>query len=652
MTATTDPTLATILPPDAPYLANLAALWSADAKLARAIEAIADTALATAVRVELARSGEPTIAILPAAESTGGAVYLHSRYQPAAEGKKLAAAVDVDEKLIFYCLGFGLGYHVEKLFDQAGDDAIFCIFEPRLAVLRAAFEQRDVSRLIASRRVMFFTTADKADLFTRLNPHTAAVNLGTATLEHAPSVQTSPDFFAHQKQWLDEFASLCRTSINTLILNGHRTAENIARNLGWYAALPGIGNLKDRFKGKPAIIVSAGPSLRKNKHLLPQAAGKAVVIAAQTTLKPLLEIGVEPDFVTSLDWSDICTRFFEDLPPALKTQLVAEPKATSKIFQMHPGPAALLGNDFADNLLHELRLDRPRLPAGATVAHLAFYLAEHLGCDPIIFVGQDLGFADGLAYVPGTGHDTAARAEYGRFYTPEMKQWEQIVRDRPILRRIPDVHGRPMYTEERLYAYLQQFERDFGASKSRVIDASEGGAMKRGTTVMTLADAISQFCTSPLGTTAPTAMPPRWDRVGECVASLKRRIDEARRIEQLSRQTLPLLKEVRDHLEDQPRVNRAIGRIDALRARMNDLGRTYDLIMQVTQVTELKRFQADLRISASKLTGLELQRKQVARDIDNCQAVGEAAAEFVRLVESVVVELNNYNQQANVKVAA
>ena len=63
--------------------------------------------------------------------------------------------------------------------------------------------------------------------------------------------------------------------------------------------------------------MSAGPSLRKNKHLLKDAQGKAVIIAVQTTLQPLLEMGVEPQFVTSLDYHDICTRFFEKLPQAV-----------------------------------------------------------------------------------------------------------------------------------------------------------------------------------------------------------------------------------------------------------------------------------------------------------------------------------------------
>src|SRR4030095_16884747 len=138
-------------------------------------------------------------------------------------------------------------------------------------------------------------------------------------------------------------------------------------------------------------------------------------------------------------------RFFEKLPDRLNTELVAEAKASSAVFGLYPGPLTLLGNDFADRLLRPLRAERARVRAGAPVAPLAFYLAEYLGCDPIIFVGQDLGFSDGLAYTPGTSYEDVWRPELGRFCTVEMRQWEHIARERPILRRIPDYQGRPMY---------------------------------------------------------------------------------------------------------------------------------------------------------------------------------------------------------------
>ncbi|HLL88842.1 MAG TPA: 6-hydroxymethylpterin diphosphokinase MptE-like protein, partial [Tepidisphaeraceae bacterium] len=542
----TDASRRYVLPAAAPYLANLAALWAVDAKLAKTLEATPDAAN---VRVEPSRAGPPTAAVTHG----GRAVHLHSRYQPLDEARKLVEGVDVATSLVVYVHGLGLGYHVERLFERTSDDAAIFVFEPDLSVLRAALSARDLSAVIASRRVAFFTDADKGELFTRLNQYTALVTAGVATVDHPPSVQLHPEFHAQVKRWLQEFADLSRTSINTLVLNGRRTAENIARNLAWYVAAPGIGRLKDRHKGQPAIIVSAGPSLRKNKHLLPAAAGKAVLIAAQTTLQPMLDLGVEPQYVTSLDYSDICTRFFERVPATVRTELVAEPKATSRIFAMHPGPIALLGNEFADQLLREMapQIDKPRLPAGATVAHLAFYLAEHLGCDPIIFVGQDLGFSDGLSYVPGTGHDDAARPEYGRFYTPEMRQWDMIARDRRILRQVPDYQGRPTYTEERLFAYLQQFERDFLKSASRVIDATEGGAAKRGATPMPLADAVVQFCRHPLDLPRRERPPLQWERVEQALACLSRRIDEAQRVERIATDTLPLLRGVRDHLDDQ-----------------------------------------------------------------------------------------------------
>jgi hypothetical protein len=360
-------------------------------------------------------------------------------------------------------------------------------------------------------------------------------------------------------------------------------------------------------------------------------------------------MGVEPHFVTSLDYHEICTRFFEKLPPTLRTELVAEPKANNAIFPMYPGPVSILGNDYADGLLAEMKGERERLRPGATVAHLAFYLAEHLGCDPIIFVGQDLGFSDGLCYAPGTSYEDVWRPELGRFCTVEMKQWEQIVRERFILRRVPDHEGRPMYTEERLFTYLQQFERDFLESKSTIIDATEGGAAKRGTEPMKLADALQRYCREPLNDAFTSHPGMAWHRVGECLASLQKRIDEAARIERISRDTLPLLEEIRDHIEDQPRVNRAIGRIDALRMKINDAGPCYDLILQLTQTTEIKRFEADRKISAGKLDPIEKQRRQVTRDLENVRGIAEAAAEFQQLMRRV---MDSLDRQAPAREAA
>jgi hypothetical protein len=633
MTASRDDSTRFILAEDAPYLANLAALWAADPALAAQIEAVAEPG---GYPTEPSRAGPPTVAVETA---DGRRIYLHSRFDPAAEAAKLIEPIDAGNRVAYYVLGFGLGYHVQALFERAGDEAIFCIFEADPRILRTAMEARDLSKMLASRRLLFFTSPDKSEILNRLSPHTALFSLGVELITHAASEQLAPAFYQQVSAWLEEFASYRQTSMNTLVLNSRRTAENIARNIGWYAASPSLSRLENCFKGNPAVVVSAGPSLRKNKHLLKDLQGRAVIIAVQTTLQPLLEMGIEPQFVTSLDYHEICTRFFEKLPPSLATELIAEPKANNAIFRMNPGPLSVVGNDFAEGLLREMKLKHSVIPPGATVAHLAYYLAEHIGCDPIIFVGQDLGFTDGLCYMPGTSYEDVWRPELSRFCTVEMKQWEQIVRERFILRRISDYQGRPMYTEERLFSYLQQFERDFLKTRTRIIDASEGGAAKAGSTPMPLAEARDRFCRQPLTAVAPPHPCLDWSRLPACIESLTKRKEEAIRIEQISEQTLPLLKEIRDHMDSQDRVNRAIAAVDALRARMNEVGACYDLVTQLTQPTELKRFEADRKINASRVSGVDKQRRQVERDIENVVGVMQAARDFQQLMDQVIAAL-------------
>jgi hypothetical protein len=632
MTASTDASQQ--IPATQPdMLANLAALWATEPRLAEAVEALDEDG---EYPTEPSRCGLPTVAV---STPDGRRVYLHSRHQPLDEAQRLIDPIEIEQKTTFHVLGLGLGYHLKLLFERASEEAIFCIFEPDLRMIRTALWHVDLSAAIRSNRLLWFWRGEKAEMFGRLAPHTAMISIGSQTVVHAPSLQLHERFFRSAQVWLEEFASFCRTSMNTLVFNSRKTAENISRNIGWYAATPNAARLADRYRNRPAVIVSAGPSLRKNQHLLKDLDQRAVLIAVQTTLRPLLDMGVTPHFVTSLDYHEICTRFFEKLPPSIRTELVAEPKATSLIFDMISAPVTLIGNDFAEGLVRELKLGKAGLTSGATVAHLAFYLAEHLGCDPIIFVGQDLGFADGLCYAPGTSYEDVWQPELSRFCSVEMKQWEQIVRDRPILRRIPDYRGRPMYTEERLFTYLHQFERDFAKSRARIIDATEGGALKRGATIMPLAEAIRQFCTQPLPQDQAHVPPLRWDLLEKCRQSILLRRDEAAQIERISIETLPLLEEIRDHLADQERVNRAIAAVDELRARMDTLGRTYDQVMQLSQRSELRRFERDRRLAAKRAKGTERQKDQIERDIENVRAVITAAAAFQNLMDEVAEQL-------------
>lgn len=606
---------------------NLSALWATDPSLALRIDQLHES---EEMDLLPTRSGHQTAWV-------GGKtrpILLASKYDPVDEAQQLVRSIP-DQCHELFVRGMGLGYHVEKL-NQSFPNATCWVFEPDVRVIRSAFRCVDLSQAILDHKVRLITELDKSRLFSEWTSHLAAISVGHHVVDHPPSLQLQTDFLQQAKQLLEEFLAFGKTTLNTLLVNSRRTCENLARNIPWYVANPGIGRLRNAMSGQPAIIVAAGPSLRKNKHLLPQAKGRAVLICVQTAFQQLLDTGVEPEFVTSLDYHDICAQFFQRVPRHVRTELVAEPKATPRIFDLNPGPLSLLGNSFIEQLLREMKLQRPGLASGATVAHLAYYLAEYLGCDPIIFVGQDLGFSDGLAYAPGTSYDDLWKPELSRYNTVEMMQWQRIVRDRAILRKVPDYRGGTTYTEERLYTYLQQFERDFAQSQRMIIDATEGGVAKRGTVVMSLQEALQRYCQRPLTRRIPSHPGLQWDRMAEVIQSLQNRRDEAEQIVGIGQQTLPILNQIRESLDDQNRVNQLIAKVDPLRLRVNQLAMTYDLITQLTQQSELERYAADRRIESAKLDGTEKQRRQIERDIINVRHMIRAAQTFVTLMDQCI----------------
>ena len=325
----------------------------------------------------------------------GRSIALASRYDPDAEAQKLADTVDLTQHAGIFVLGLGLGYHVAHIAAQLGPQCLMVVYEPDPAVLRAVFEKIDHTAWLASPNVFVVEhDIDTPGLLARVDRFAAMLTQGTVFVTHPPTRQLQPEALNRYSKQVTEVLAYCRTNVVTSLVNAARTCRNLTMNLPYYVGGAGTDELFETTKGYPAVCVGAGPSLAKNIDLLadPTMRDKVVVISAQTTLKPLLDRGIKPDFVTALDYHEISKRFYEGLPQLPDVTLVAEPQANPTILDNFPGPVRVPQHSFLDTLLGELATPRIPIKFGATVAHLSFYLAQHLGCDPIILIGQDLGF--------------------------------------------------------------------------------------------------------------------------------------------------------------------------------------------------------------------------------------------------------------------
>lgn len=629
------------------YCRNMAALYRADPRLAHRIENIQDSGTLT---IEAARRGQATALVrVPGSDRP---VALHSRIDPEAEAKRFAEGIELGTTFCYVISGFGLGYHLLALQERLKGDAFLLVIEPDLGLLKAAMETVDLAALFARDRCIVLTSADKGDLQTRLEPHNTLMMMGAQFVTHPASERVNREFHAGLRKLLADHMTFCRMSLMTLVGNSRTTCRNIAHNLPRYVSTPDIGLLRDRFAGYPAVIVSAGPSLRKNIDQLAELKGKAVICAVQSTYGTLLDHGIRPDFVTALDYHEMSLRFFEGRDDFAGLHLVAEPKANWKVIDAYSGPVSLLDNAFARLCLGDALGGRPGLKAGATVSHLAVYLALHLGCDPIVLIGQDLGYTNHVYYMPGTAIHGMWRPELNRFCTMEMKEWERIVRHRKLLMKVKDIHGHDIYTDEQLFTYLQQFEGDFASIPGRVINATEGGVHIGGTRVMTLREVGQTY--------AQRSIPKErfgyldqanWrntTHLRQGRAQIQRRLDEVEMMLETCREMVALLQELKGLLNDPARFNRRIADMDTLRLKIKAQDKTYRLISMVAQHAELQRFSADRHLSLEDVDGVVRAERQIDRDlrfveafIEGGEALKDILTETLNRFDSELAEVSS-----------
>ena len=570
---------------------------------------------------------------------------LCSKRKPIDEANTWASQYSPQDAGFLGVLGFGLGYHLKALFETHKNFSVLLCYEPDLALLRAVLERIDHSTWITNALFLLATDPDDAPAITALISNAEAfLATGVEIAPHPASKIRLGESAGRFTSTLLDVVKSTRTHLVTILSNSGFTLRNILMNAGTYAASPGITPLKDACAGRTAILIAAGPSLQRNLALLedPTIRDRAVIIAVQTMLKPLLERGIKPHFVTALDHHEISKRFYEGLTEedVQGVRLVIEPKANAAIVEAFPGEILCARENQLDELLGpKLARDMGTIPAGATVAHLNYYLAKHLGCSSIILIGQDLGFTDGQYYASGASIHQVWSGELSQHRSLEMFEWERIARMKSLLRIKQDIHDRPIFTDEQMSTYIAQFESDFQEDARdntlRIINATEGGVNIAGTEVMTLGSALAECLTDqafelPRTSHLKNDDPDHARRVTTRIKSI---LGQLSTIERNSKRTLELIKKAQDSIDDPQRVDKYVKSMHAIRDQVLALHPAFDLVNYYNQKGGLNRFKVDRSIKVlTDLSPTEKQSKQLDRDANNVRWIEISSREVHALL--------------------
>ena len=379
-------------------------------------------------------------------------------------------------------LGFGLGYATLMLLNQRNfSSRSIIVVEPELEIFLAAFHTLDCRDILESPDVLII---DSTNLI-----HASALIQSQVTAEgrniNAKNVQIFdlPSSYEVNRDFYDNVLETAKNAIvESVKLVGNcpndalQGLDNTLSNAKIQASLPGIKTLEGLFSGKPGIVVASGPSLDKNIHLLSEVGDKAVICAADASLRHLLSRNLKPHLIASLERLDETAKLFENLNPDdyQDVHMVASPIVHKDSFDAYKGPIITTEREYG--YLSLVENNKGFLIPGPSAGNMAFRVLKYLGCSPIILVGQDLALnEDGKTHAQGDPYGdeqevyTSLPIEVEGNYSPTLKS-------NPVLKM-----------------FHAAYEVDVIHFDGQVINCTEGGAKIAGTQLLTLREALDEY---------------------------------------------------------------------------------------------------------------------------------------------------------------
>lgn len=380
--------------------------------------------------------------------------------------------------------GFGLGYEIiTHLQTFRPKERVLVVIDPDLEPFYLAMQTIDLTPIISDNNVIFLLNEPIGNMFVHLHSIMMMGNLKLFSkainiIDNPLSLRLHTDYFKSVMRHLKDAVREVLLYYGNDPWDSLIGIENTFLNINEIIENPGIKDLKGVFKGKPGVVVATGPSLNKNIDLLRGLENKAVICAADASVRVMKKYGLKPHLVTSLERVLPTAKLFEGLTEedVRDVYLSACPVIRQETYANFPGKRIIVYRNFAT--FKWLDIDKGILDIGPSAANMAFKVLEFLGCDPIILIGQDLAF----------GEDDVTHADGATFGQKE----EQYHTKRKIL-EVEGNYKPKIKTTDIWYKFLKYYEKDISQYSGKVINATEGGAKIPGTEIMTFKEAIEKY---------------------------------------------------------------------------------------------------------------------------------------------------------------
>ncbi len=301
---------------------------------------------------------------------------------------------------VLYFYGFGNGILFKALLQNKNHQHIV-VFEKDIEIIWVMFHVLDFSNELQNSRLMILQTSSlDIEFFSNFcssKPFFQFSRIYFLELMSHYYERFHEDILGLNKKLAENFKNIILRNGNDP-LDALQGIEQFVYNLPQMITHPSYKELLSKRKGisDTAIIVSTGPSLTKQLPLLKKYANKATIFCADSSYPILAKHGIKPDYVCMLERTEITAEFFNhdfgefDKDIIFICAGVVHPKAIEYLKDRNLViTQKVLAFPYYINLK-----DFSYAAVGFSVAHTLSYLATYLSHKNIIFIGQDLAYAE------------------------------------------------------------------------------------------------------------------------------------------------------------------------------------------------------------------------------------------------------------------
>lgn len=399
-------------------------------------------------------------------EQEGKKIYMQSIYNQKREVANIVANKPVRSKVVVIFSMINI-YLVKEICKTYKEVERIIIVEPSVKFFKhfiSRFSLMELLNKITDVQISFVLSNDIADVEMVLKGFlmTGAKN---------PAVFAS---LAYQNLYPYYFKELCQLVKDSFITK--QISENTATNFRFIWQINTWRNmsrpiysayiLQNLFRANTCVIVSAGPSLQKNIHLIKELKEKAIVFAVGSAINILQKNDITPHFIVGVDGGELNNLLYSEmLEQKVKIPLLLNKILYHNVVKQYQGP--LFEFSFTYDTEHTLagkyfyKKDYliPVAEPGFSVANVIHRLLLNLGCKNIIFMGQDMCFVDKF-------HSKGSWSES----VMAIKKKENLLRKK-------DIYDQEVYTTPVLWGIKEGFEISIDKMKEDVVhwNATEGG---------------------------------------------------------------------------------------------------------------------------------------------------------------------------------